>query len=136
MADSRIFNKTYTTIANALDISARRHSLITGNIANIDTIGYKPRDLDFKKTLDNAMSREKPRSMSGTHADHFQDEASDPDAMTGSLSQDSDLYHLDSVNIDTEMTNLVENNIKYRTATEMLLRKMSILKHTIQEGGR
>ncbi|MBW1995069.1 MAG: hypothetical protein JRI77_11575, partial [Deltaproteobacteria bacterium] len=43
---------------------------------------------------------------------------------------------LDPVNIDTEMTHLIENNLKYRTSVEMLLRKMGMLKHAITEGGR
>ena len=45
-------------------------------------------------------------------------------------------HYPDPVNIDTEMTNLVENNIKYRTSVEMLLRKMGMLRQAITEGGR
>lgn len=48
MSGSRIFDSTYGLLGNALDVSSRRHNLITSNIANIDTIGYKPVDLDFK----------------------------------------------------------------------------------------
>ncbi|MCP4670139.1 MAG: flagellar basal body rod protein FlgB, partial [Desulfobacula sp.] len=32
--------------------------------------------------------------------------------------------------------NLMENNIKYRATAEMLLRKMTILNYSIDEGGR
>jgi flagellar basal body rod protein FlgB len=39
-------------------------------------------------------------------------------------------------NIDSEMTKLTENNLVYRTAVEALLRKMSLLKEVIREGGR
>ncbi len=136
MSDSRLFNRTYEVLSNSLDVSARRHNLITGNIANKDTIGYKPRDIDFQKTLKRAMGEGPPRKMSQTNARHLSAVAADRFSMNGSNSEDVDLQHLDSVNIDTEMGNLVENNIKYRTTTEMLLRKMAILRHTIQEGGR
>lgn len=47
-----------------------------------------------------------------------------------------DIYHLDSVNIDTEMMHLMENNVKYKSTTEMLLRKMTILNYAIDEGGK
>lgn len=47
-----------------------------------------------------------------------------------------DIHHLDSVNIDTEMMNLMENNVKYKSTTEMLLRKMTILNYAIDEGGK
>ena len=49
---------------------------------------------------------------------------------------ETDEYHLDSVNIDTELTNLSGNNFKYRATAEMMLRKMTLLKHTISEGGK
>ena len=138
MTESRLFNRTYDVISGALDVSARRHNLITGNIANIDTIGYQPRDLDFKETLENMVNRESsPASgMERTHNRHYSGIDPSTYSMDGRSSEDVDLEHLDSVNIDTEMSHLVENNIKYRTTTEMLVRKMNILRHAIQEGGR
>jgi flagellar basal body rod protein FlgB len=39
------------------------------------------------------------------------------------------------INIDREMTKLIENNLQYRTATEVLLRKIAIMKEVIR-GGR
>lgn len=138
MTESRLFNRTYDVISGALDVSARRHNLITGNIANIDTIGYQPSDLDFKETLENMVNRKSSRTsgMERTHNSHYS--GIDPSiySMDGRSSEDVDLEHLDSVDIDTEMSHLVENNIKYRTTTEMLVRKMNILRHAIQEGGK
>ena len=49
------FDRTYALLGESLNIAARRHSLITGNIANMDTVGYQPKDLDFNKTLQKAM---------------------------------------------------------------------------------
>ena len=40
------------------------------------------------------------------------------------------------VEIDKEMTKLMENNLMYRTAIEGLLRKLNTLKTVIREGGR
>ncbi len=135
MADSRIFNRTFKVLSNSLDISARRHTVITGNIANMDTIGYKPKDIDFKNTLKKIMNDKKLQTMSVTDPKHFSGEDDDsPVSIKSEISRYVDLEHLDSVNIDTEMDHLVENNIKYRETTEMLLRKMSILRNAIQEG--
>ena len=136
MSDSRIFGDTFKLLGKSLDVSARRHNLITGNVANMDTIGYKPKDLDFTKTLERAMSKKEPETLAKTDPGHLSSQDSVNVNMDGTISEDVDIYHLDSVNIDTEMINLVENNIKYRTTTEMLLRKMSILKYSIDEGGR
>lgn len=134
MSGSRIFDNTYNLLGNALNISSRRHNLISSNIANIDTIGYKPSDLDFKSTLEAVMA--KPKSeMAVTHPTHITPETAPPD-MNGERFDMANIYHLDSVDIDREMESLVENNINYRTTAEMMIRKMTLLKHAISEGGR
>jgi flagellar basal-body rod protein FlgB len=136
MAESRIFGHTTKVISNALDVSARRHNLITGNIANMDTIGHEPSDLDFNRTLKRLMGEKEPDYLEKTHEKHLSSEENETLSMNGMNSEEVDIYHLDSVNIDTEMMNLMENNIKYRTTTELLLRKMKILHYSIDEGGR
>ncbi len=136
MGDSRIFGYTSKLIEAALDVSARRHNLISGNISNMDTIGYKPADLDFNKTLKRAMGEKEPDYLDKTHQKHLPAEGETPFGMAGENSEDVDIYHLDSVNIDTEMMHLAENNIKYRTAVELKLRKSKIKSYAIDEGGR
>ncbi|OGR28020.1 MAG: flagellar basal-body rod protein FlgB [Desulfobacterales bacterium RIFOXYA12_FULL_46_15] len=136
MADSRIFGHTTEVISKALNVSARRHNLITGNIANMDTIGYKPADLDFNQTLKRLMGEKEPDYLDKTHPYHLPPDQDEKIAIKGTNSEEVDLYHLDLVNIDTEMMNLMENNLKYRVTTEMLLRKMKILHYSIDEGGK
>ena len=137
MAESRIFGHTVKMIAKSLDISARRHNLIAGNIANMDTIGYKPSDLDFNQTLKRALDEGEPDYLDKTHSNHLTGTGEkEPLNMNGENSEDVDIYHLDSVNIDREMMNLTENNIQYRATTELLLRKMKILEYAIDEGGK
>ena len=59
MSDIFKSDQTLKILEKSLDISAKRYRLITNNLANMDTIGFKPKDLDFKKALDAAMA-EKP----------------------------------------------------------------------------
>ena len=127
MTDSRIFGHTSKLIENALNVAARRHQLISGNIANMDTIGHKPKDLDFNKTLDRVMEGKEPDFLDKTHINHLASDSEKFSNMNGENSEDIDIYHLDSVNIDTEMMNLMENNIKYRTIVELKLRKSKIM---------
>ena len=136
MTDSRIFGHTSKMIEKALSVSAKRHNLITSNIANMDTIGYIPKDLDFNKTLKRAMGKKEPDILHKTHHKHLSSNDQESFDMRGENSMDVDIYHLDTVNIDTQMMNLMENNIKFRSTTEMLLRKMKILHYSIDEGGR
>ena len=136
MADSRIFGHTSKLIDNALNVSAKRHTLISGNIANMDTIGFKPKDLDFNKTLKRVMGEKEPNFLEKTHPNHLDADNEEFFGMDGENSDDVDIYHLDSVNIDTEMMNLMENNIKYRTIVELKLRKSKITNYAIDEGGK
>ena len=136
MGESRIFGHTSKMIAKALDVSAKRHNLIAGNIANMDTIGYKPMDLDFNETLKRAMGKKEPDYLDKTHAKHLSSEDEKPFSMTGENVEDVDIHHLDSVNIDREMMKLTENNIKYRTTVELRLRKSKITNYAIDEGAK
>lgn len=130
MADLFDTNSAWKMLEKAMNISAERHRLITNNIANIDTIGYKPKDLDFKQALKEAMD-DRSDDLVRTHPKHI---ARPP--VSHVLHSQGDLLGPAPVDIDQEMTHLAENNIKYRTSIEMLLRKMNILKNSITEAGR
>ena len=132
MQNELIFDKTHKYLEKSMDVSARRHSLITGNIANIDTVGYKPKDLDFQETLKKEMGKEHG-ILSRTHTKHFR-RGLDSELLGAIRVKDG--VESKGVDIDTEMTSLLENNIKYRTSIEMLLRKIGILRQAISEGGR
>jgi flagellar basal-body rod protein FlgB len=67
-----------------------------------------------------------------THAKHIEPGA-------GASLPEQSVYREDPlavVDIDQEMTNLANNNLQYRTNTEMLMRKLSMIKYSITEGGR
>jgi flagellar basal-body rod protein FlgB len=131
MADSILFDRAVNVMHKALNISSERNRLITGNIANVDTIGYAPTDLDFKETFLKAMDSPAENSLARTDDRHFETGVSDPS--NGGVYNKSDT---EAVDIDQEMTNLAENNIQYRTSSEMLMRKLTMIKYSITEGGR
>lgn len=45
-------------LRRALDVDAARYKLIAGNLANIDTPGYRTRDLDFRAELRRVAAEE------------------------------------------------------------------------------
>jgi flagellar basal-body rod protein FlgB len=125
MSRELLIDNTYALLGKAMDVSARRHNLITGNIANMDTVGYEARDLDFQKTLEAEMTQG-TGSMSRTHAKHFQGRPG------GALSTET--VEEAPVDLDREMSRLVENNIRYRSTVEMMMRKVATLRDAIGEG--
>ncbi len=134
MPDSLVFGKTFNLLGKSVNIAAKRHSLIAGNIANMNTIGYQPKDIDFHQALERELNNQQD-DLARTHKKHM---SGDTDSeLSGKVRKsEGDEFNLDSVNIDTEMTNLAENNIKYRTSVELLMRKIAKMRHVIQEGGR
>jgi flagellar basal-body rod protein FlgB len=57
--------------AQALNLRAMRQQLLASNIANADTPGYKARDFDFGKTLQDALAgRVQPAELARTAAGH------------------------------------------------------------------
>ena len=105
--------------------------IITSNIANVDTIGFRPADLDFKASLLQALEPPSEANLTTTDAKHFES--------TGTTRSEVPVYRersVAAVDIDQEMTNLAENNIQYRTNSEMLMRKLNLIKYSITEGGR
>jgi len=44
------------TLSRALDLTSARQSLVSQNVANIDTPGYKARDIDFRQELQRALA--------------------------------------------------------------------------------
>ena len=134
---SLVFNDTYHVLGQGLNISARKQNLISSNIANIDTVGYKPKELDFQSALKKALTDKPKAEIRVSNPKHFNGlEDYNHNSLKDHREDDSDVYHLDSIDIDKEMTKLAENNLKYKTMTEMLLRKMSMMKYSIVEGGK
>jgi len=103
-------NRMYGTtdiLAKALEGTWARNNTIANNIANVDTPGYKRKDVAFESYLQQAMSvnaRPTPEALDRIKIQAMTDNSA------GS-------YRLDgnNVDVDTEMSYLAENQLKYNT---------------------
>jgi flagellar basal-body rod protein FlgB len=125
-----LFGKTYHVVEQALDVAKRRHRVVANNIANVNTQGYKTKELPFEQALSKAIGQSRSVAVERTHPRHF------PAQRGGGSDYDLSEASYSGVDIDKEMSKLAENNLKYQSGIELLLRKFSMLKHTITEGGR
>ncbi len=50
----KLFDSTLETISKSLDVRLTRQSVLAGNIANVDTPGFVPLDVDFKAAMAEA----------------------------------------------------------------------------------
>ena len=99
----------------AADASWSRENILTNNIANVNTPGYKRKDLNFVNTLKKELGRCKHESLDSKMIDV------DLSRLNPSVYVDSSnySYRLDgsNVDIDTEEVELASEQIRYQGIT-------------------
>ena len=135
MASNVSFQKTFGLLENAMDIARQRHSLMVGNVSNLDTPGYKAKDIDFKAAMQEALDGSDQINILKTSSGHMG--PSGGDMVQPEVLEEEGVWNgYNWMNTDRVITQMTENNLIYRTATEALLRKIAIMKEVIREGGR
>jgi len=135
MPDKLSFQKTFRALERAISIAQQRHSLISSNISNLDTSNYKAKDINFKTALAQVLESDHEINLARTNPKHIGLGTNSANSIEP-FEEKGEWNGYNWVNIDKEMTKLAENNLRYRTATETLLRKIALLKEVIREGGR
>ena len=135
MPDRVSFKKTFHALEQAIRVSQQRHSLIASNISNLDTPNYKAKDIDFKAALAQALESNHEIQLARTDPGHVDLNMNSADRVEP-FEEKGNWNGFNWVDIDQEMNKMIENNLRYRTAAETLLRKIAILKEVIREGGR
>jgi flagellar basal-body rod protein FlgB len=135
MPDNVSFSKTLVALERAIDIAQQRHAHITSNVSNLDTPNYKPKEIDFQRTLAQALESDHGFNLVKTQKGHI-DMGINASGRIEPFEEDGEWNGFNWVEIDKEMTKLMENNLTYRTAIESLLRRLNTLKTVIREGGR
>jgi flagellar basal-body rod protein FlgB len=135
MPNNVSFSKTLLALERAIDIAQQRHTHITSNISNLDTPNYKAKEIDFQRTLTRALESDHGFNLVKTHKGHI-DMGGNASGRIEPFEEDGEWNGFNWVEIDREMTKLMENNLMYRTAIESLLRRLNTLKTVIREGGR
>ncbi|MCL6559017.1 MAG: flagellar basal body rod protein FlgB [Firmicutes bacterium] len=125
------------TLKKSLDAGALRQRVIANNIANFNTPGFKKSVVSFEDQLKNALG-DQNFQLAATHPKHFGGVPSlyglAPEiTIDRSTSMRTDGNNVDA---DQEMTSLVVNVIKYRSAADRLSEKMSLLSYVITGGRR
>ncbi|NVM22131.1 MAG: flagellar basal body rod protein FlgB [Desulfobacterales bacterium] len=125
-----LFGKAMNAIERTLDITKFRHGLITSNVSNLDTPGYRTKEIDFYQALKDALEG-RLVDLTRTHDLHFETRRGPAETYEITYPERGDW-----VDIDREMSKLSENNLRYQTGIEALLRRFSMVRYTITEGGR
>ena len=134
MVKSILSSPQEAVLEKALAAASLRHKVISNNIANVNTPGFKKSDVVFENELAMAMSGGRA-AMSRTHSRHLPGRSGGqiPAIVTDnatSLRTDGN-----NVDIDAEMAGIAKNSIYYDAVAQQLGRYFSNLKSAIS-GGR
>ena len=111
MFQSNVFDYV-NVLDKAADASWLRHEVISNNLSNVDTPGYKRQDVSFEETLKSALGSGFSKSMDARVADAGKDNLS----AKVFTDQAAFSYRLDKNNVDVDNENVMfaENQLKYQ----------------------
>jgi flagellar basal-body rod protein FlgB len=132
--NKRLMGRTIGVLSHALDYRSANHSVISGNLANIDTPGYKPKELNFDQELRRAVEGG-GISLKKTDARHFPHSTAGLYSGKGSHTletREQDISESNQMNLDREMARMVQNNLLYEASAKLLSKKLEGLRLAIE----
>ena len=110
-------------LEKVLDVTSQRHKLVVANMANIDTPGYRTKDMDFRSELRRAVA-------AGT--------TDEPDFLPVARSVPGLLERPDgnNVSMDREGLLLAETQMQFGLGIQLLQHEFHNLMSAINEGGK
>ena len=128
-----LFDRTpITCTKNVLDYLSTRQKVIASNVANVNSPGYKTRDISFESVL-NAKDDQLRLRLNRTHEMHFEKSFEDGEAVESFYAYNP-INKNDGVNdvdIDKEMLKVGEIQTSFNIFTELLARKYRTIKGAI-----
>lgn len=125
MLNSNVFDYV-NVLGKAADASWQRNELLSNNLANVDTPGYKRQDIDFESQLRRALGNSRYETVD-SKVSHLTSTELEGRVYTDSANYS---YRLDgnNVDIDTEGVELASNQIKYNGLISSINQEFSNLK--------
>lgn len=109
-----IEDRMFPALENLLTLTSKRQQVLAANVANLDTPGYRAKDITFADRLDENLdvsarvveveTKEKPNG--------------------------------NNVDLDRELTEITKNGLQYITIVQYLNQRIKTLRSAIIEGGK
>ena len=130
------FDPVIGALNTSLNLRLLNNNVITANVANSDTPGYKAKTVEFEGALRQALNVGGELKLAQTSGGHRVPHETDPvnpeiyDNPNGVESLDGN-----TVDRSSELAKLAENTVLYESSVELLKKKLGMLKYAITEGG-
>ncbi|MCZ2155011.1 MAG: flagellar basal body rod protein FlgB [Bryobacterales bacterium] len=118
-----MIDRVAQSLETYLDLLASRQKLVASNIANLDTPGYRTRDIDFQGELYSALAQRTARQVPSPHG------LAVAEVEGLALNQDGN-----NVSLDRESRLLAENAMRFELGSTLLASRYRTLRLAIKEG--
>ncbi len=115
-----LFGPSFDGLTRALTLYQRRHEVLASNIANVETPGYRAKELDFQGALKAAFDQEREKDLALPDP-KVVDDPNAPSRADGS-----------TVDVDLQMTKLAGNGTSYLALSRILAKKLAGLRSAIE----
>jgi len=135
MFEALFHSTTIPILEQVVDFNQARHTVLAGNLANLDTPGYRLRDLsqdEFRRQIQEAIAaRHRPM----LPASPGQQPAKSAPLIAGAAKEPrSILYHDDSnKGVEYQVAEMVKNQMQHNLALSIMTNQMRLLETAISE---
>ena len=116
----------YTMLARS-----KRAEVLSSNIANADTPGYKAKDVDFAQVMKNARNKQSQERMYITHDKHFKIPSVNQTDTLYTIPNQPDTGDGNTVDVQLERNKFIENSMEYQASVRFLGGKIQSLKKAL-----
>jgi len=118
---------TVDRLGSAMTFHRERHTVLAGNLANLDTPGYRP--LDLERTPDTSAGE-----LTRTDPAHL--DASGTAGEVRAFDDGGTLVSPDgnAVSLERELAKVDANRVRYGTSADLVSRRMALLKYAAGDG--
>jgi flagellar basal-body rod protein FlgB len=116
-------------LGSAMTFHRSRHTVLAGNVANIDTPGFRPADLER-----NPVTTDTGLPMAATDEGHLGGAAGSDTHVTfddGGALQGTDG---NAVELERELAKIDANRVRYGVSSDLVSRRMALLKYAATDG--
>ncbi len=127
---------TIQTLASALNFRQLRQDVISANVANAETPGYKSKVLEFEEALARAIDIDGLESMKADDKRHFKMGSGGFAMLEPSIYEDPNGISSpdgNTVDRDQEMAKMAENKILYDASVQLLNKKLAMLRQVLSD---
>jgi flagellar basal-body rod protein FlgB len=128
MSDSLFSDNSIRAAIMSLDGLSQRQSIISNNIANVDTPGYRAQEVDFESVMKRALRSKGSIQLAATNGAHLG--VANGKRINQVTEKPGGTARADgnNVDIDSEFMDMSMTGIQYQAVSQELSKKLSLLK--------